>query len=70
MKRYFKLSTSLILARPRLEDQEDKFAHVDLRATIHGEEIRERKKTHKFNMVRRITYVHGNREEDFHYISN
>ena len=44
--------------------------HVDVRAMIPSEKNGEKqKKTHKFNMVRQIAYVYGNKEEDFHYIS-
>ena len=38
---------------------------------IPGEKLeKNEKKTHRFNVVRQIAYVHRNREEDFHYISN
>ena len=44
---------------------------VDFRAIIFNKKIKEkRKKTHRFNVIQQIVYVHGNRKEDFHYISN
>ena len=43
---------------------------VDFHATILGEKLeKNEKKTHRFNVVRQIVYVHRNKEEDFHYIS-
>ena len=31
---------------------------------------KEKEKTHRFNIVWQIAYVHENMEEDFHYVSN
>ena len=28
----------------------------------------EKERTRRFNMIWQIVYVHGNREEDFHYV--
>ena len=43
---------------------------VDFHATILGEKLeKNEKKTHKFNVVQQIVYIHMNKEEDFHYIS-
>ena len=42
---------------------------VDFRATNFGEKLeKSENKTHRFNVVRQITYVHKNGEEDFHYM--
>ena len=30
--------------------------------------LEKNKKTHRFNVVQRIAYIHKNREEDFHYM--
>ena len=30
----------------------------------------EKESTHRFNVVWQIAYVYGNKEEDFHYVSN
>ena len=44
---------------------------LDFRAMIPCEKLeKNKKKTHRFNVVRQIAYFHGNREEDFHYMSN
>ena len=44
---------------------------VDVRETIPCEKLeKNKKKTHRFNVVQQIAYVHGNREENFHYMSN
>ena len=44
---------------------------VDVRATIPCEKLeKNKKKTHRFNVVQQIAYVHGNKEENFHYMSN
>ena len=46
------------------------YINVDFRATIFGEKLeKNEKKIHRFNVVRQINYVHGNKEEDFYYIS-
>ena len=43
---------------------------VDFHATILCEKLeKNEKKTHKFNVVQQIVYIHMNKEEDFHYIS-
>ena len=44
---------------------------VDFHAMIPGEKIeKNKKKTHRFNVVRQIAHVYENSEEDFHYMSN
>ena len=45
--------------------------NVDFRTTIFGEKSeKNEKKIYRFNMVQQIAYINGNREENFHYISN
>ena len=36
---------------------------VDFRTTIFGEEIKKKKKIHRFNVVQQIIYVYGNKKE-------
>ena len=43
--------------------------HVDVRAMIPSEKNGEKqKKTHKFNVIWQIVYIHENKKEDFYYI--
>ena len=38
---------------------------------IQGKKLeKNEKKIHRFNLIRQIAYVYGNREEYFHYMSN
>ena len=42
---------------------------VDFLTTILSEKIRKKqKKTHKFNVIWQIVYIHENKKEDFYYI--
>ena len=44
---------------------------VEVRAMIPCEKLeKNKKKTHRFNVVQQIANVHENREENFHYMSN
>ena len=47
------------------------YCSIDICVMIQGKKLeKNEKKIHRFNLIRQIAYVYGNREEYFHYMSN